>query len=52
MGDTITVADLAIAKNKKVEVTTRADQVVVEVIAAKNKVEDAEEEEDSTQAAS
>ena len=52
LGDTVTVADLAISKNKKVEVTTHADQVVVEVIASKNKVEDAEEEEDSTQAAS
>ena len=51
MGDTITVADLAIAKNKKVEVTTKADQVVVEVIAAKNQVADAEDE-DSEQAAS
>ena len=47
LGDTITVADLAISKNKKVEVTTRADQVVVEVIAAKNTVADADEEEDA-----
>lgn len=52
LGDSITVADLDISKNKKVEVTTRADQVVVEVIAAKNNVADADEEEDSTQAAS
>lgn len=52
LGDIVTVADLAISKNKKVEVTTRAEQVVVEVIAAKNKVTDAEEEEDSSQAAS
>ena len=52
LGDTITVADLAISKNKKVDVTTNADQVVVEVIAAKNEVADTDEEEDSTQAAS
>lgn len=32
---------MAIAKNNKVEVTTRADQVVVVVIAAKNKIADA-----------
>ena len=52
LGDSITVADLAISKNNKVEVTTRADQVVVEVIAAKNRVAETEEEEDSAQAAS
>ncbi|SEA99991.1 large subunit ribosomal protein L25 [Pseudobutyrivibrio sp. ACV-2] len=52
LGDTVTVADLAISNNKKVEVTTHAEQVVVEVIAAKNKVTDAEEEEDASQAAS
>ena len=52
LGDTVTVADLAISKNKKVEVTTKADQVVVEVIAAKNNVADTEEDEDSTQAVS
>ena len=52
LGDTVTVADLAISNNKKVEITTHAEQVVVEVIAAKNKVTDAEEEEDASQAAS
>ena len=52
LGDTITVADLAISKNKKVEVTTHADQVVVEVIASKNQVAETESEDDSTQAAS
>ena len=51
LGDTVTVADLAISKNKKVDVTTNADQVVVEVIASKNQVADAEDE-DSEQAAS
>ena len=51
LGDTVTVADLAISKYKKVDVTTNADQVVVEVIAAKNHVADAEDE-DSEQAAS
>ena len=43
LGDAITIADLAISKNKKVEVTTHADQVVVEVIAAKNQVDEAED---------
>ena len=52
LGDTVTVADLAISKNKKVEVTTHADQVVVEVIASKNQVDETESEDDSTQAAS
>ena len=52
LGDTVTVADLAISKNKKVEVTSRPNQVVVEVIAAKNRVAETEEEEDSAQAAS
>ncbi|WP_458457691.1 50S ribosomal protein L25 [Pseudobutyrivibrio sp.] len=52
LGDTVTVADLAISKNKKVEVTTHADQVVVEVIASKNQVAETESEDDSTQAAS
>ena len=52
LGDTVTVADLAISKNKKVEVTTHSDQVVVEVIAAKNKVAEATEEDDSADAAS
>ena len=52
LGDTVTVADLDISKNKKVEVTTHADQVVVEVIASNNQVAETEDEEDSTQAAS
>ena len=52
LGDTVTVADLTISKNKKVEVTTHSDQVVVEVIAAKNKVAETETEDTSEQAAS
>ncbi len=52
LGDSITVADLDISKNKKVEVTTHADQVVVEVTAAKNTLTDVDEETESSQAAS
>ena len=52
LGNTVTVADLDISKNKKVEVTTHSDQVVVEVIAAKNKVAEATEEDESAEAAS
>ncbi len=53
LGDTVTVADLAISKSNKIEVTTHPEQVVVEVIASKNSVAETEDEDsDSTQAAS
>jgi large subunit ribosomal protein L25 len=44
LGDSITVGDLAIAKNSKVEISTPLDTVVVSVIAAKNKEVEADEE--------
>ncbi len=52
LGDSITVADLDISKNKNVEVTTHADQVVVEVTASKNAVASDEEDADGSQVAS
>ncbi len=52
LGDSITVADLDISKNKKVEVTTKPEQVVVEVIASKNTVASTEDSDEDGQAAS
>ena len=52
LGNVVTVADLDISKNKKVEVTTHSDQVVVEVIAAKHKVAETTEEAESADEAS
>ncbi|MCR5416192.1 MAG: 50S ribosomal protein L25 [Pseudobutyrivibrio sp.] len=52
LGDSVTVADLEISKDNNVEVTTHADQVIVEVTASKNVVTDDDEESDSTEAAS
>jgi large subunit ribosomal protein L25 len=40
LGDSITVADLDIAKNSKVDISTSLDAVVVTVIAPKNSVAD------------
>ncbi|MCR5581778.1 MAG: 50S ribosomal protein L25 [Pseudobutyrivibrio sp.] len=50
LGDSVTVADLPISKDKNVEVTTHADQVIVEVTAPKNA--GADEDEEDTEAAS
>jgi large subunit ribosomal protein L25 len=36
LGDSITVADLDIAKNSKIDISTSLDAVVVTVIAPKN----------------
>jgi large subunit ribosomal protein L25 len=36
LGDSLTLADLPIAKNSKIEISTPLDTVVVSVIAAKN----------------
>lgn len=53
LGDSVTVADLDISKNNNVEVTTHADQVVVEVTASKNAVTTEDDTEaDDSQAAS
>jgi large subunit ribosomal protein L25 len=46
LGDSITVADLDIAKNTKVDLSTPLDTVIVTVIAPKNNVEDEETAED------
>lgn len=46
LGDKITVADLDIAKNKKIDVLTPLDTVIVHVVAPKNAA-DADEEEAS-----
>jgi len=50
LGDSITVADLPVSKNEKIEVTTRPDQVVVEVIETKNQPDDTETDEDEDSA--
>ena len=46
LGDTLTVADLDIAKNKDIEIMTHMDTPVVSVIASKGNVPEEEKEEE------